>query len=143
MSHDDSSIAIFTKSVAGTARPRVAILLVVPIFVVGCFSADPNATTISQLESMGAKIHAESGIYTVDIRNAPEFTDAELDTLAKRSNVVELTLQKVPITDAGLSKLKPLVRINRLILNESDVTGEGGIIRTCVLEDEMKSSVSC
>jgi hypothetical protein len=78
-----------------------------------------------RLEALGAKIDALPDGYRIDVRRRPLFTDAALDVLVNCPEVVDLTMERVSITDGGLAKLEALPRLRRLILNDCPVTAEG------------------
>ncbi len=84
--------------------------------------ADP----VVELEAIGAKVEAMAeGTHMVDVRGKPAFTDEKIDLVVRLPRVVDLTMENVPVTDAGLERLRPASEIRRLILNESDITGRG------------------
>jgi hypothetical protein len=79
----------------------------------------------AKLESLGARIIDKPNGYAIDIRRKPGFTDAEIDAVIECPEVVDLTMERVSITDAGLVKLKALPKLRRLILNDCPITGRG------------------
>jgi hypothetical protein len=78
-----------------------------------------------KLEALGAKIDALPDGYRIDVRRRPLFTDAALDVLVQCPEVVDLTMERVSLTDRGLAKLEGLPRLRRLILNDCPLTSEG------------------
>ncbi len=77
---------------------------------------------IAQLGRLNARVtRRDDGNYVVDVRNNSQFTDAAIDLVLQCPNVIDLTMQHVAITDAGIEMLEPL-RLQRLILNGSPIT---------------------
>ena len=66
----------------------------------------------------------ESGKYKLYVRHSPGFSDQSIDLMALCPNVEDLTLERVTISDEGLSKIKEM-KLTRLILNGSPVTAQG------------------
>ena len=85
---------------------------------------DRRVDPLVELRSLGARIsRTPSGAIVVDIRSTPVFTDEKVRLIAELPNVADVTLESVPVTDAGLEGLRPLTNLQRLILNDSDVGG--------------------
>jgi hypothetical protein len=78
-----------------------------------------------KLESLGARITTRPGGYNIDIRRKPGFTDKDIDLIVQCSDVTDVTLENVAITDEGLKKLESLPRLSRLILNGSPISDAG------------------
>jgi len=96
------------------------------VAVTGCAAEKPperRGAPVSSLDAIGAKIVRKKEGTSIDIRNAPGFTDATVDLVLKQPDVVDLTMQNVNVTDAGVAKLKSLNKLGRLILNRSRATG--------------------
>jgi hypothetical protein len=79
----------------------------------------------ADLESLGAKITTRPDGHVIDIRRKPAFTDKELDLIVQCPQVVDLTLERVGITDQGLEKLRALPNLTRLILNDCPISAAG------------------
>lgn len=100
-------------------------LLVGVVLCLGCSVEDPDPV-FSSLEATGAKISSRDDGIGVDIRKVPEFTNQSIDLVVKHStDVVDLTMQEMPITDAGIARLAPLKKLGRLILNDTQISGAG------------------
>jgi hypothetical protein len=87
---------------------------------------DQNEPTdpVAALRSLGAKIgRTNEGNIFVDVRGNPAFTDEKVSLITALPNVTDVTLESLPVTDAGLQRLRSLVGLHRLILNDSDVSG--------------------
>lgn len=88
----------------------------------GC--SEPGGRTLN-LQDYGAKITARDNGVAIDIRNAPDFDDDAIELLKPHAkDLVDLTMQKVQITDSGILKLEPFTEVGRLILNDTPVTGK-------------------
>lgn len=99
-------------------------MVFLPILLTGC--REKPVDPADELKALGAKVETtEDGSFKVDIRGKPEFTDEKLDLVVRLGRVADLTMENVPVTDAGLERLRSAAGIRRLILNESDVTGAG------------------
>jgi hypothetical protein len=84
----------------------------------------PQAVRI-ELESLGATITPLDHGYNINVRNKAGFTDKDIDVVLQCPAIVDLTLEKVSVTDEGLTKLKPLTNLSRLILNDTKISGAG------------------
>jgi hypothetical protein len=87
--------------------------------------AEVPAAVRENLESLGARIIQKANGYSIDIRRKSGFTDDAIDAVIECPQVVDLTLEKVSITDAGLAKLRGLPELSRLILNDCPISGSG------------------
>jgi hypothetical protein len=102
----------------------IASVLLVAFVFTGCRGKFPDP--VVELETIGAKVEVMAeGVHMVDVRGKPAFTDEKIDLVTRVPRVVDLTMENVPVTDAGLERLRSASEIRRLILNESDVTGMG------------------
>jgi len=113
------------KRVKNAAEPPAAGQPLVPAVPVARPLPEIPADVRGRLEALGAKIDALQGGYRIDVRRRPLFTDAALDVVAQCPEVVDLTMERVSITDGGLAKLRALPRLRRLILNDCPITAEG------------------
>ena len=99
---------------------------VIAVAVAGCGKEEPpvrRGAPPASLTALGGKVVRKPEGTVIDLRNSPAFTDATVDLVLKETNVIDLTLQNVGLTDAGVAKLKSLNKLGRLILNRSRVTG--------------------
>jgi len=55
----------------------------------------------------------------------PEFGDADMATLASKTDHEEVILRSVPITDAGLAHLKGMSQLKKLIIADAPITDAG------------------
>ena len=83
------------------------------------------AELIEKLEALGAKVTRRSDGYSIDVRRKITFSDNEIDLVVQCPQVVDLTLERVWITDGGLAKLAGLTHLKRLILNDCPITAGG------------------
>ena len=79
----------------------------------------------SRLEIIGARVTARPDGYAIDIRRKAGFTDKEIELVLQCPQVVDLTLEKVEITDQGLAPLRALPELSRLILNDCPISAAG------------------
>ena len=66
----------------------------------------------------------ELGRYQLDVRRNPAFSNQSIELMALCPNVEDLTMERVAISDEGLSKIKEM-KLTRLILNGSPITAKG------------------
>ena len=77
------------------------------------------------LAALGARVTPQADGYGIDLRRKLAFTDKDLDVIIQCPEVVDLTLERVGITDQGLAKLRAMPRLRRLILNDCSISGKG------------------
>ena len=80
-----------------------------------------SAVVQQQLEDLGAKVQRRPDGYSIFISRKQGFTDKELDVLIQCPQVVDLTLEDVSITAAGLAKLEAFPTLSRLVLNDCPI----------------------
>jgi hypothetical protein len=78
-----------------------------------------------KLTALGAQVNDKPLGHGIDIRNKSDFTDREIDLVVECPQLVDLTLEKVTITDEGLKKLREASQLSRLILNDCPISGQG------------------
>ena len=77
------------------------------------------------LQAIDVKLTPGADGYSLDIRRKPGFTDKEIDLILRCPQVVDLTMERVAITDEGLAKLRELPKLRRLILNDCPISADG------------------
>ena len=80
-----------------------------------------SAVVRQQLVDLGAKVQRRPDGYFIFISGKQGFTDKELDVVIQCPQVVDLTLEDVAITAAGLAKLEAFPTLSRLVLNDCPI----------------------